>query len=174
MNNRILKLTLILVRLMQAGYGIILLFFLYLSLSPVFHWPLPNEIMKTEDSWLLFEFSKAEEFFSSTFNTVFYSLRSMLISLLLVLALQSLARIIQSIRSLSAFREDTIRHFKRIGVLMLTSFIISSIAISFIDSRLSLEFSPDLQYLLFALVSMILAEVFKEGNKLWEDNQLTI
>lgn len=174
MNNRILKLTLILVRLMQAGYGIILLFFLYLSLSPAFDWPLPKGIMKMENHWLLVEFSQAEDFFSSTFNTVFFSVRSMLISLLLLLALQSLVRIIQSIRSLSAFREDSIRHFKRIAGLMLTSFIISSFGMSFVDASLSLKFSPELQYLLFALVSMVLAEVFKEGNRLWEDNQLTI
>ena len=37
-------------------------------------------------------------------------------------------------------------------------------------SQTSISFTP----LLFALISFILAEIFKEGNKLQQENELTI
>ncbi|GAA4645921.1 hypothetical protein GCM10023115_38810 [Pontixanthobacter gangjinensis] len=172
MNNRILKITALLARFMQAGYALLILFFLYLGISSFFNWPLPESV--GANSWLKLNFSADEEIIDSSFNRVFFSVQSIGIYLLFILTLQALVKVISSIKSLNAFRKESIAEFRKIGMFIFLVFLIGAVKLSYINNSLSIEFSPDLEYLLIALLSWVIAEVFKEGNRLWEENELTI
>jgi hypothetical protein len=174
MKNKILQSAKALSRLMQLGYLLLILLYLYLLMTPVFDWSLPAALASGEHNWLLIDVSEAQELFSSTFNIIFFSIRAIILSSLLILSLQSLIKIISSINSLSAFQMESGKHFTRVGIFMFVSFIVTILEFNYANHDLTVTFSLELQYLLLAILSWVLAEVFKEGNRLWEDNQLTI
>jgi hypothetical protein len=174
MKNKILQNAKALSRVMQLGYLVLILLYLYLLMTLVFDWPLPPALASGEHNWLLIDVSGAQELFSSTFNIIFFSVRAIILSALLILSLESLIKIISSINSLSAFQIESGKHFTRVGVFMFISFIITILEFNYAHHDLTVTFSVELQYLLFAILAWVLVEVFKEGNRLWEDNQLTI
>ncbi|SMG07669.1 Protein of unknown function [Marivirga sericea] len=175
MNNNLLKYAVVLSRLMQIGYGLLIVLFVYLLLKPIFSWPLPADLTTDGNSMLLIvEFTSFQEILASDFNTIFFAARAIILLSLFIIGLQSLIKIIKSIESLSTFKLDSIIYFKRIGLVMLLSFVLSCFDLSYLDHSLSISFSLELQYLLFAFIAYTMAEVFKEGNSLLEENQLTI
>lgn len=83
--------------------------------------------------------------------------------------------ITQSIKSFTTFNLQNAKSFKKLGNLVLVIFALQLIEIlpeedGGFQITLGLQFGP----LLMALVFYILAEVFKEGNKLQEEQNLTI
>ncbi|WP_224483389.1 DUF2975 domain-containing protein [Robertkochia aurantiaca] len=174
MNNKYLKTAIVLARLMQLGYGALIVLFAYLLLIPALGGAIPPELQDAGNKFFYVEFSNAREIFSNTFNMVFYSLRAILLIVLFILSLESLIRIIRSVKTINAFKQETIRQFSRIGFLMLICFIITLFDMSTEGNGYTITLSLEIQYLLFAFLSWILAEVFKEGNRLWEESQLTI
>ena len=103
------------------------------------------------------------------------------IFILLFLSIKEFQNIIQSAKRLDAFRLNNILSFRRIGKYSILYFILTLLyfILSFNNtlyfgqggfSQTSISFTP----LLFALISFILAEIFNEGNKLQQENELTI
>ena len=89
--------------------------------------------------------------------------------------------IIQSVKRLGSFHLNNIISFRRIGKYSILYFILTLFyfGLTFNNSlyfgqggfsQTSISFTP----LLFALISFILAEIFKEGNKLQQENELTV
>ena len=103
------------------------------------------------------------------------------IFILLFLSIKEFQNIIQSVKRLDTFRLNNIISFRRIGKYSILYFILTLLyfILSFNNtlyfgqggfSQTSISFTP----LLFALISFILAEIFKEGNKLQQENELTV
>ena len=103
------------------------------------------------------------------------------IFILLFLSIKQFQNIIQSVKRLDTFRLNNIISFRRIGKYSILYFILTLLyfILSFNNtlyfgqggfSQTSISFTP----LLFALISFILAEIFKEGNKLQQENELTV
>jgi hypothetical protein len=100
---------------------------------------------------------------------------------LLFLSIKEFQNIIQSVKRLDTFRLNNILSFRKIGKYLILYFMLTLLffTLSFKNSlyfwqggfiQTSISFTP----LLFALISFILAEIFKEGNKLQQENELTI
>jgi hypothetical protein len=101
-------------------------------------------------------------------------LRTLLLLSLTFLIFRSVLQILGSIESLKTFRQDNIVAFQKIGKYTLGIFVLTSFNIWIVpgDSNLNLTlaFGP----LLIAVFALVMAEVFKEGNRLMEDSNLTI
>lgn len=103
------------------------------------------------------------------------------IFILLFLSIKEFQNIIQSVKRLDTFRRNNILSFRQIGKYSILYFILTLLyfTLTFDNtlyfgqggfSQTSISFTP----LLFALISFILAEIFKEGNKLQQENELTV
>lgn len=117
-------------------------------------------------------------FIPKTGIALFIILKKLISCIAYYLIVREIVRIIQSIRSLSTFKEQNTIGFRKAGTYFLVLFLISIYSIYEIPGegfpRTIVEFSIDLEYIIPAIICLILAEVFKEGNKLREENQLTI
>ena len=100
---------------------------------------------------------------------------------LLFLSIKEFQNIIQSVKRLDTFRLNNILSFRKIGKYLILYFVLTLLyfLLTFENTlyfgqggfnQTSISFTP----LLFALISFILAEIFKEGNKLQQENELTI
>ena len=103
------------------------------------------------------------------------------IFILLFLSIKEFQNIIQSVQRLDTFRLNNIQSFRQIGKYLTLYFILTLVyfILAFDNtlyfgqggfSQTSISFTP----LLFAIISFILAEIFKEGNKLQQENDLTV
>ncbi|WP_224491535.1 DUF2975 domain-containing protein [Robertkochia flava] len=173
MNNRTLKTAIYVIRLLQLGYLLMVILMLYLLLATYFNWTYPEMVFNHLPHWFTIDFGE-NEIFQSSFNQVYYAVQGTVLATLILLSLEALIQIIYSIRSLTAFKSDSIIKFRRIGVYTFLCFLITLVKPQYVEQVFSLKISFEFQYLLFACVALMLAEVFKEGNNLWEENQLTI
>jgi hypothetical protein len=83
-------------------------------------------------------------------------------------------KVIRSIRSLDTFKKQNIASFRRMAMIFLILFVANMFSFYENGEQLAFRFSLPLNYLLAVIGCYILAEIFKEGNKLMEENQLTI
>ena len=81
---------------------------------------------------------------------------------------------IESVKELKTFQETNVLSFRKIGKYVLIIFIITCYsALTFQNGRISgFYFTPNL--LILSLLAYIMAEIFKEGNNLEEENKLTV
>lgn len=98
-------------------------------------------------------------------------------TLMIVLSLFSFRefeKIIKSVKSLQTFRKSNVISFRRIGAYIITIFILTSYSsINFKNGNIS-YFNISISFLSFTTLPFIMAEVFKEGKSLQEENDLTI
>ena len=120
-----------------------------------------------------------EKLTTTTIHLIYFKFTSIFI--LLFLSIKEFQNIIQSVKRLDTFRLNNIMSFRQIGKYLILYFILTLLyfILSFNNtlyfgqggfSQTSISFTP----LLFALISFILAEIFKEGNKLQQENELTV
>jgi hypothetical protein len=93
---------------------------------------------------------------------------------LLYLVFARIQKIISSFQNLKTFTQGNVDSFKRIGRHCLLIFLFSSISYLSHEEGSVMLFKINFAPLLFALASFILAEIFKEGQKLYENEKLTI
>lgn len=113
------------------------------------------------------------------FYFYFTCVRSLTMVAILFKIIQLSIRIIKSISSLETFRFENVFSFRKMGQLFLIWFAVAIPSIKPLTEfgeaiGLTMTASLDFKYALFALVCFVLAEIFKEGNKLMEENKLTI
>lgn len=93
---------------------------------------------------------------------------------LFFLSVGEFKKIMKSVQSINTFRIDNVKSFRRIGQYAIIYFFVSSFysyefnEIGYTGFRVS--FAP----FILALFAFIMAEIFKEGNLLLEDKELTI
>ncbi|WP_420577593.1 hypothetical protein [Ekhidna sp.] len=104
----------------------------------------------------------------------FYSrcIKALIIAGILYRIIQVAIRIIQSISNLDTFRIENVKSFRLMGKLFLIWFALDIISLHPSLSGSIVELSTNLVF--WALICFVLAEIFSEGNKLMEDNKLTI
>jgi hypothetical protein len=136
---------------------------------------LPNWIQLTETNIIASTEANATTNENIQIGQVLFSFTKVILVLIVViLIIRNFIQIIKSVKSQNTFREQNIRNFQQVGLYFLVIFFINIFNIEYANNAatISLAFTPE--YLLYAITAYILAEVFKEGNKLSEDNKLTI
>jgi len=90
------------------------------------------------------------------------------------LSVKEFQKIMQSIMSFKTFRNENVKSFRRIGKYIFIIFLLSSyMSISFNYGGFS-EFNISFTPLILMLIAFIMAEIFKEGLLLKQENDLTI
>lgn len=92
----------------------------------------------------------------------------------LFLSIREFNKAIKSVQNLKTFKNDNVKSFRRIGQYVIFYFLLSSVySYQFKEvgfSGFEVSFTP----LIIALLAYIMAEIFKEGQLLLEDKELTI
>lgn len=91
-----------------------------------------------------------------------------------VLILRTVLQVLRSIAGIHTFYHDNIGHFRRMARLGFIAFAVSCFNVSTLDGDfrivLDIAFGP----LLFAVACLVLAEVFREGEQLLQENNMII
>ncbi|GEM_PF-4111107 len=106
--------------------------------------------------------------------TLFTFFKLALIILCTILIISEILKVIQSIRSLDTFKQKNILAFRRMAQIFLGLFFIHMFSLVQTEGQVSFTFGLPLEYLIAMIGCYVLSEIFKEGNKLMEENQLTI
>jgi hypothetical protein len=94
--------------------------------------------------------------------------------LFMFLATKEFQKVMQSVKDLKTFQKNNAHSFRKIGKYIFIIFLLSSyVKVSFQQGGFS-QTNINLTPLLFVLVAFVMAEIFKEGNALEEENDLTI
>jgi len=117
----------------------------------------------------VFRFNKIE-FTSVLFNYV----QLFLILGLYFLCTKEFQNIIESVKNIKTFQKENSNSFKKIGKYLLLIFFLTGYTSYKFELGGISGFNISFTLLIFTLLTYIMSEVFKEGNKLSEESQLTI
>ncbi|GGK74725.1 DUF2975 domain-containing protein [Rufibacter glacialis] len=92
------------------------------------------------------------------------------ILLLLFFITKEVLKVIKSVQELTTFRRNNVQSFRKIGFMCLGISLLQWVTSFFMEGYSRDRMTP----MLCMLAAFILAEVFKEGNRLLEQDQLTI
>jgi len=110
------------------------------------------------------------EFTSFLFNYIQLSL----IFALYFLCTKEFQNIIESVRKINTFQKENSRSFKKIGKYLLLLFFITGYTSYKFELGGINGFNISFTLLIFTLVTYIMSEVFKEGERLKTESELTI
>lgn len=113
----------------------------------------------------------------TSWNTasLYFTFLQYIASLILIyLSIDEFKKILLSVKKLETFRNTNVNAFRKIGFYCLLISFLNIFSYYEFGDYSKITFSISLNALPFALLAFILAEVFKEGNNLLEENQLTI
>jgi hypothetical protein len=102
------------------------------------------------------------------------ALRIVLISTLLWMIFNQVKKIIRSIDNLSTFHLSNINSLDLIGKYLLGIAVLKLIRLGLSGDKLSFSLDVEVYPIATALLVFVIAEVFKEGNKLKQESDLTI
>ncbi len=179
MNNKILHLAKLTTRILL--FGDIFLAFVLVVLMIV--WQIDTsffEDIRVVHDGSIFKFStrdSVEGLPLSKYGSIYFHfllIRAMIITIVLYLILQTAHRIIGSIENLETFKSENVASFRRMGNLFLVWFMLAIPTIKIVDDATNFSIGFYFNYAVWALLCFVLAEIFSEGNKLMEDNKLTI
>ncbi|NEM98139.1 DUF2975 domain-containing protein [Pontibacter burrus] len=94
--------------------------------------------------------------------------------IILILILNQVTRIIRSVKVLETFRGANSQAFRKIGIYCVAMAFLGCIKWFEVGTHTRMSFSLGATPLAFALGAFIMSEILKEGNKLYEAEQLTI
>lgn len=107
--------------------------------------------------------------------SVYFTLLQLVASLVLSYFIaRQVIRILKSVQESQPFNAGNITSFRRIGYLCLSIAVVNCFRFLIAKQTLSITFSVDYMLLIFMLITFILAEIFSEGQKLYEQDKLTI
>lgn len=104
----------------------------------------------------------------------FSYLKFIAILILNYLIISQFGRVLKSVRTLETFHQTNVEAFRKIGYYSLVIAGLSTFNYWAFGDYVKSSFSISVNTLLLSLLAFILAEIFKEGNNLMEENQLTI
>ena len=130
------------------------------------------------DKWKEDTSLKDEEIYTTdkatTFSLYIIYLKYILILLLTYLCINEFQKIIQTTKKYNPFLKNNIKSFRSIGKYLIVYFITTSVSITYYQDGGFSKISLSIGSITLIIVSFILAEIFKEGNKLQQENELTI
>jgi hypothetical protein len=83
-------------------------------------------------------------------------------------------RILKSVQAFEPFNATNVKSFRRIGYFLVAMLVLNSFHFLSTNTTSSISFSINYTLLIFMLIAFILAEIFSEGEKLYEQEKLTI
>jgi hypothetical protein len=95
-------------------------------------------------------------------------------SILSILIIKEIRKVLKSVKEFETFRNSNIKSFQRLGYYCLAFAALNCVRILATNERRSISFNPGITILSFMISAFILAEIFKEGKRLAEIDQLTI
>ena len=111
----------------------------------------------------------------STASLYFNYFKFTVISVLMFMALRLFGKVITSVKNRKTFEEINVYAFKRIGIYCFIIGIISSYDYYDFETQFKLtRISLNLTFYIIALIALVLSEIFKEGNQLKLESDLTI
>ncbi len=192
MKNQLLKFTVIICNLLNIVYVVsalaITFFFIHLQINKEFYTDKNIQInfkqkhgefnISWDDKWGDSISKKDKEVYTlknlTLFSLYFNYIQAIIILGLLFKIAQEFKNILNSVNSLKTFEKDNIISFRKIGKYLLIYFIVTSYYVFRFKegstSTLDINFTP----LLLIFLCFILSEIFKEGNSLKQENELTI
>ena len=117
----------------------------------------------------IFAFSKLK-LFSLYFNYIKISI----ILLFIFLYVKEFQNIIESVKEIRTFQEENVLSFKKIGKYLLIITILMSYSSYAFQGGVKNAFYVSSTPLILSLLAYVMSEIFKEGNKLLEENKLTV
>jgi hypothetical protein len=110
-----------------------------------------------------------------TKTSVFFNyLQFSAIFIFIFLSVKEFQFVIESVKKLKTFQNNNVTSFRKIGKYIFIIFLLMSYTNVQFQEIGKIGFQLELTPLLFVLIAFIMAEIFKEGNSLQEENDLTI
>lgn len=115
-----------------------------------------------------------------TFNNIktgslyFNFMKLSIILILGFLCIKEFQKVIESVKEIKTFQKRNISSFRRIGKYLLIIFILVSYSSFTFQQGRTTGFYFSFELLILSLLAYIMAEIFFEGNKLSEENKLTV
>jgi hypothetical protein len=192
MKNQLLKFTVIICNLLKIVYVVsalaITFFFIHLQINKDFYTNKNIQInfkqkhgefnISWDDKWGD-SISKNDKEVYTLKNLTLFSLYFNYIQAIIILGLlfkiaQEFKNILNSVNSLKTFEKDNIISFRKIGKYLLIYFIVTSYYVFRFKEGSTSSLDINLTPLLLIFLCFILSEIFKEGNSLKQENELTI
>lgn len=179
MNNTILKAAIITARIIQIMVSVSILVLVIIMIT----WPMNPEFYDRISLALnngVFTISTIENaevvpFSEYAIGYVYYALlKALFISITFLAILKTVLKLIRSIKDLRTFRKENVESFRNIGLLFILLLILNITTIRETGGTMTLTVQFLLNYAVYSLICFVLAEIFKEGNRLHEETQLTI
>ena len=110
-----------------------------------------------------------------TMGSLYFNyLKVALVMLLGFLCVKEFQKVIESVKGIKTFQRRNVSSFRRIGqYLVVIFFLMSYSSFTFQQGGMS-GFYLSFELLILSLLAFIMAEIFKEGNNLLEENELTV
>jgi hypothetical protein len=182
--NNLLNAAIVICKVLQSAYILVFVvltaFFIHIQVDKEFYKDKAVTINKTSISYTASNTIdsddniklKLDQMTTTSLYVTYFRYSCLLI--LLFLSIREFKKIMKSVQSLKTFRNDNVKSFRRIGQYVFVYFLLSSFySYQFNEvgySGFALSFTP----LIVMLLAFIMAEIFKEGNLLLEDKELTI
>ena len=110
-----------------------------------------------------------------TYSSLYFNYIKLAVILLLgFLSITEFQKIIESVKEIKTFQKRNVSSFRRIGKYILIIFVLGSYSSYTYQLGGTSGFYFSFNLLILALLAFIMAEIFKEGNLLLEENQLTV
>ena len=192
MKNQLLKFTVIICNLLKIVYVVsalaITFFFIHLQINKEFYTDKNIQInfkqkhgefnISWDDKWGDSISKNDKEVFTlknlTPFSLYFNYIKTILILGLLFIMTLEFKKILNSVNSLKTFEKDNIISFRKIGKYLLIYFIVTSYYVFRFKEGSTSSLDINLTPLLLIFLCFILSEIFKEGNSLKQENELTI
>ncbi len=192
MKNQLLKFTVIICNLLNIVYVVsalaITFFFIHLQINKEFYTDKNIQInfkqkhgefnISWDDKWGDSISKKDKEVYTlknlTLFSLYFNYIQAIIILGLLFKIAQEFKNILNSVNSLKTFEKDNIISFRKIGKYLLIYFIVTSYYVFKFKEGSTSSLDINLTPLLLIFLCFILSEIFKEGNSLKQENELTI
>jgi len=96
------------------------------------------------------------------------------ILIFIFLSVKEFQKIMESVKKLKTFQNNNVTSFRKIGKYIFIIFLLTSFTYTQFNETGNFSFQTEFAPLILMLISFIMAEIFKEGNLLQKENDLTI
>jgi hypothetical protein len=188
MKNTLLNIALILCKIIRLGLvmGFIGLttFFIHLQIDKSYYegrelkFDIKNYNFSTSMKWKIDNAMEDEDVYTIDnikLSSLYFNYMKFIIVLTFVfIAVKEFQKIIESVKRVETFGVENVKSFRRIGVIVLIYVVLMSYSSIIFNQGGFRGFGFSIYPLILALLAFIMAEIFKEGAFLKQENDLTI
>ncbi|MDO6801598.1 DUF2975 domain-containing protein [Wenyingzhuangia sp. 1_MG-2023] len=190
--NTLLKVAIVICKIIRVSYIVIFLIFtgvfVHLQMNPSSYEKVKFNIETVDDgTFLQYKYSdyiKEKEGSSQSqeltldkmkISSLYFNfIKTSLLFWFTFLCVKEFQAIIESVKAVKTFQENNVLSFRKIGKYLLFISVITMFTYYTFKNGARISCSVSYKILVLSLISYIMAEVFKEGNNLEEENKLTV